>query len=206
MSDGCAGCAGSIHGRTASTPPVSSATVTISNPCGCNSRRNSCHTGRSKRQPHQLAQATSSTFWPSSEQILRLIPEGAYFTYLKQSQSGLSKEFRPNPPVLAVPASAPVGRTWSWSITSSDGATKLDASFRVDRNETLTIAGEQVQTVVLAIVLKTSGDIELTTNQTNWVAPSKGLSVKVEENSNGRAGSITFSSQSSTMITSTKPS
>jgi hypothetical protein len=142
----------------------------------------------------------------SSESVLRFLPEGAYFTYLKSTNSGLSKEFRPNPPVLAMPAGAAVGRTWSWTVQSSDGATTLNASFKVERNETVTIGGEAVPTVVLSVVLKTSGDIELTTNQTNWISVAKGLSVKVDENSNGKAGSITFSSQSSMTMTSTRPS
>lgn len=142
----------------------------------------------------------------SSEQVLRFLPEGAYFTYLKSTNSGLSKEFRPNPPVLAMPAGATVGRTWSWTVQSSDGATTLNASFKVERNETVNIGGEAVPTVVLSVVLKTTGDIELTTNQTNWISVAKGLSVKVDENSNGRAGSITFTSQSSMTMQSTRPS
>lgn len=150
--------------------------------------------------------STQSSSEASSEQVLRFLPDGAYFTFLKSTNSGLSKEFRPNPPVLAMPAGATVGRTWSWTVTSSDGATTLNAGFKVERNETLSIGGESVPTVVLSVVLKTSGDIELTTNQTNWVSVAKGLSMKVDENSNGKAGSITFTSQSSMTMQSTKPS
>ena len=46
---------------------TSRATVTISSPAGCSSFRRACHTGRSKRHPHQDAQATSNTFWPRRE-------------------------------------------------------------------------------------------------------------------------------------------
>ena len=35
-------------------------------PAGCSSVRSSCHTGRSKRHPHQEAHATSRTFLPCS--------------------------------------------------------------------------------------------------------------------------------------------
>lgn len=142
----------------------------------------------------------------STETVLRFLPEGAYFTFLKTTNRGITREFRPNPAVLAVPADPAVGRTWSWTVTSSDGATTLNASFKVERNETLSIGGEQVPTVVLAVVLKTSGDIEYTVNQTNWVSMAKGLSVRIDETGNGKAGSVTLSSQSSMTLQSTKPS
>lgn len=148
--------------------------------------------------------AVQSSSEATIEQVLRFLPEGAYITFLKQTNRGLSKEFRPNPAVLAIPADPAVGRTWSWTVTSSDGATTLNAGFKVERNETLNIGGEQVPTVVVSIVLTTSGDIEMTTNQTRWISTAKGLTVRTDETSNGRAGSITLSSQYSMTLTSTK--
>lgn len=150
--------------------------------------------------------STQTSSEASSEQVLRFLSEGAYFTYLKRSESGLSKEFVPNPPVLAVPANPTVGRTWSWTVTSKDGATTLNADFRVDRTETVAIGGERVQTIVLVTVLKTSGDVQLTTNLTSWVSVAKGLVVKSNEVSDGAAGSITFHKESSMTMASTKPS
>src|SRR4051812_42253242 len=63
-SEGCWALARSTNSLVASTPPTSRATVTTSNPFGWRSSRSSCHTGRSKRQPHHDAQASSSTFCP----------------------------------------------------------------------------------------------------------------------------------------------
>ena len=67
MSEGCSAAAFAIHGPAVSLPRASSATVTISSPCGLSSVRSSCHTGRSRRQPHHDAHATSSTFVPRSD-------------------------------------------------------------------------------------------------------------------------------------------
>lgn len=140
------------------------------------------------------------------EQVLRLLPEGAYFTLIRQSTTGFNKEFRPNPPVLAVPTAPAVGRTWSWTVTSTDGKTTINASFKVDRKETMAIGGEQVSTVVLVVNLKASGDITLNSTQTNWVALSKGLSVRIDEVADGTIGGVPVHSESSQTMQSTKPS
>lgn len=140
------------------------------------------------------------------EQVLRLLPEGAYFTLIRQSTTGFNKEFRPNPPVLAVPTAPAVGRTWSWTVTSTDGKTTINASFKVDRKENLTIGGEQVSTVVLVVNLKASGDITLNSTQTNWVALSKGLSVRIDEVADGTISGVPVHSESSQTLQSTRPS
>ena len=44
-----------------------------------------------------------------TEQVVRFLAEGAYFTRLKQGRGGFSKEFRPDPAVLAVPGVRPSG-------------------------------------------------------------------------------------------------
>jgi hypothetical protein len=140
-----------------------------------------------------------------SEQTVRLLAEGAYFTQLKQSTSGFVKEFRPDPPVLAVPSDPAVGREWSWTVTSTDGRTTLNAAFKVLRKETLAVGAEQVPTVVLSVVLKGSGDITFTTDSTNWVSLAKGLIVRTDQKTDGNIGSVTFTSQSSQILQGTKP-
>jgi hypothetical protein len=142
----------------------------------------------------------------SNEQTIRLLDEGAYFTQLKQTRSGISKEFLPNPAVLALPNEATPGRTWSWTVTSTDGGTTLNASFKVERTETLTIGGRRIDTTVLTVVLKTTGDIEATITSTNWVSLAKSLIVRADDKSDGRVGSITFNSQSTQTLRSTDPS
>jgi hypothetical protein len=141
----------------------------------------------------------------STEQSLRFLSEGAYFTLLKQATSGFTKEFRPNPAVLALPASPSPSSPWSWTVTSTDGKTTLNAAFKVLRNESVAIGGESVPTVVLSVQLKASGDITFTQNATDWVAMAKGLIVKNEQTTDGSLGGVTFHSQSSQVLQSTKP-
>ena len=62
-SDGCVGATAAWNGRAASTS-VSRATVTTVSPAGLSSSCRSCHPGRSKRQPHHDAHASSSTLRP----------------------------------------------------------------------------------------------------------------------------------------------
>jgi hypothetical protein len=150
--------------------------------------------------------AQSSPDGSSSDQTVRFLTEGAYFTDLKQSTGGFAKEFQPNPPVLALPAQASIGRTWSWTVTSTDGKTTLNASFKVERNETLTIGGQSTPTVVLTVTLKASGDVTLDSTATDWVSLAKGLIVRTDSTSSGSIGTITFNSQSSSVLQSTKPS
>ena len=51
--------------------------MTTSRPCGCQRSRCSCHTGRSKRQPHHDAHATSNTFWPCRLDSLNGLPSAS---------------------------------------------------------------------------------------------------------------------------------
>jgi hypothetical protein len=65
MREGWSGAAMSMKGY-ANVGSTSSATVTTSS-FGKSSARSACHPGRLVRHPHQLAHATSSTFWPRND-------------------------------------------------------------------------------------------------------------------------------------------
>jgi len=151
---------------------------------------------------HSVQKSPNST----REQTVEFLAEGAYFTDLKQSIGNYTKEFTPNPPVLAMAADASAGRTWSWTVTSTDGKTTLTSSFKVERDETITVGGESVPTVVLTVVLKATGDVVLNDTSTNWVSPAKGLIVRTDDTSDGSFSGITFHSQTSMILESTRPS
>ena len=105
ISDGCRGSAASMNGRAASGS-TSSATVTISRPrSGWQFMRSACHTGRSKRQPHHDAQATSNTFCPSRLDSLNGLPSAP-----GSSSSGARAvvSARPPPAVSGPSAHSPV--------------------------------------------------------------------------------------------------
>ena len=75
MSDGCAAAAFSMYGRAASGS-TSSATVTISTPCGAHRSRNSFHSGRSKRHPHHDAHEVRTTFLPRRLESVNTVAVG----------------------------------------------------------------------------------------------------------------------------------
>ena len=148
-------------GTTAFGPP-GQATLTIDPPTGADQR------------------GVLSGNQGSTEQILRYQTDGAYLVFLKTSQP--AEEFRPNPPVLAAPQPAPVGRTWSWTITSADGDTTVKSDFKVVRNETVAIGGEQVPTVVVeANITINSPQIAATDKRTMWISDNYRLIVKQQD-------------------------
>ena len=113
----------------------------------------------------------------STEQILRQQTDATYLVLLKTAQP--AEEFRPNPPVLAAPQPAPVGKTWSWTMTSVDGDTTVKSDFRVTGNETVAIGGEQVPTIVVeATITINSPSIAAVDKRTMWISDNYRLIVK----------------------------
>jgi hypothetical protein len=84
---------------------------------------------------------------------------GTKIARLKVTSPLMNIEFRPASPVLAVPQPAPVGRTWSWTMKSTDGKTKADFRGKILGTETVTIGGVRVDTVVFESTLTLSGNI-----------------------------------------------
>lgn len=130
----------------------------------------------------------------SSEQILRFQPDGIYLVMLKVTDQGLTKEFRPAQPVLTFPYAAPVGRTWSWRMTSTDGKTTVETSFRIERTEAVAVGPESVAAVVVQADVVTSGDLTSRGTQTLWVAESRRLVVREQSATNGTFGAFSFRS------------
>ena len=151
---------------------------------------------------HQSRQDPNQT----SETVFRFQPDGAYIVNLKQTTSGLAKEFRADPPVLVLPQPATVGRSWQWDLTSTDGATRVHATFKVARTETVTIGGEAVACVVLENTVTTSGDIVSTTTSTIWTSDRYRIVVQQHDVGSGNYGAITFRSDKTSKLQSTRPS
>jgi len=135
------------------------------------------------------------------EQTLRHRPGGIDLLHLKQTTSGVTYEFRPSPPALFAPDPATVGATWSWHMTSTDGGLTIDASFKVLRNETVTIGGEAVPTAVVEGDFRFSGAFTGTSKRTLWGSDRYRLIVRQDE-----ATDLGFAkSQSRSVLVSTKP-
>lgn len=142
----------------------------------------------------------------STEQILRFQPDGIYVVMLKVTDQGLTKEFRPAQPVLAFPYAAPVGRTWSWRMTSTDGKTTVETSFRIERTEAVAVGPESVAAVVVQADLVTSGDLTSRGTQTLWVAESRRLVVREQSATNGMFGAFSFRSTAEERLLQLSPS
>lgn len=139
---------------------------------------------------HSLRQGDSR----ATEQVLRFQADGAYLVMLKLTEQGITKEFRPPTPVLALPSPAPVGRSWSWRMTSTDGQTTVQADFRVDRTESVQVGSEAVPAVVVQANLVTTGDVTSRGTQTLWVAEGRRLVVREQSVTDGTFGAFSFRS------------
>lgn len=141
-------------------------------------------------------------FTRTTEQVLRLDAGGAHLAYFRLTDQGLDKAVRASPPVLALPADAAPGRTWTWRLTSTDGQTSVDSTFRAVRAETVAVGGEAVPVLVVEVVLSLSGDLVATLTQTVWISLERRLVVRQDESSSGRYGVVTFSGRTSETLTS----
>lgn len=142
----------------------------------------------------------------TTDQVLRSERDGHYLVSLRTTDLSLSKEIRPTPPVLAMPADAEPGRTWSWRATSTDGKTTVESSFRAVRRDGVAVGTGRVDALVVEVTIVSSGDVTFTSRQTLWVSEGNRLVVRLEETTNGTLGGIvTFSSTSVDRLASLTP-
>lgn len=132
--------------------------------------------------------------------------DGTYVTRLVVTNPAFSKDFRPAPAALLAPEPADPGRRWTWRTTSTDGRTRVSASNRVLRAETVTIGGRQVAARVLETVLVMRGDVTYDATTTTWYAPEERLPVKDRTNGKGMVSGFTFSADVTSTMRSTEPS
>lgn len=131
---------------------------------------------------------------------------GSYAASLKLTSPVFTKEFRPSPAVLLVPDPAKPGAAWSWSGTSTDGKTRVQASNKILRTETVTIGGKKVVCAVLLTRLVLSGDVTYTADVTTWWSPDYRLPVKDHTIGNGTYNGIPFKTDIAAVMRSVTPS
>jgi hypothetical protein len=141
-----------------------------------------------------------------TEQNLLVRQNGSYLASLSISSPTLKQEFTFSPPALLLADPAKVGATWSWSGTSTDGSTKVNASNKVLRTETVTVGGQRVATVVLQTHLVITGkNLSYTADETNWVAPAYRLPVRTRTVGKGTYGAFPFSFDVTDVLRSVHP-
>lgn len=140
-----------------------------------------------------------------TDQTVLVRDAGSYLASLHLTTSAFDKEFRPSPAALLLPDPAKVGTRWSWSATSTDGASTVRTSHEVIRTETITVGGKAVQTVVVQSRVVISGDVSYTSDVTTWVVPSLRLPVKDHTVGKGTFGGLQVTSDTTSLMRSTSP-
>ncbi|MCW2777070.1 MAG: hypothetical protein JWN17_795, partial [Frankiales bacterium] len=141
-----------------------------------------------------------------TETDTQLKSTGRYVTRLLLTTPAFSKEFRPVPAALLLPEPATVGRSWSWSGTSTDGKTRVTATSRVLRSETVTVGGTSVPTRVVETRLVLRGDVVYDGTTTTDVATGQRLPVREHGTGKGTISGIPFSTDTSSTLRSLDPS
>jgi hypothetical protein len=145
--------------------------------------------------------STATSARGSTEQTLRYLPNGIYLVDLKVA--GMDFRSSDGQPVLEYPEPAPVGKTWSWSVTS--GGITVTTNFQVVRTETQMVGSESVPTTVLHATITTSGSIQSSSDDTIWVSEHYRMIIRTDDkttSNNPFVGNSTTSSK----LTSTHPS
>ncbi|HVF19061.1 MAG TPA: hypothetical protein VNA14_02325 [Mycobacteriales bacterium] len=179
---------GTFRTDTGETPTNGEATLTIDPPTGDD-------------QHSSLAAGQTG----STEQTVRFTATAIELVQLKIGSPGFVKEFRPVRPVLLLPQPPTVGRSWSWTVVSTDGATTASLTAKVARTETVVIGGEQVASTVVHSTLKLTGDITATSVMDTWYADRYHVSVKDHAVTDGQYGGFRFHSDTTMVLRSTKP-
>ena len=141
-----------------------------------------------------------------TEQDVVVRSGGTFLVRLAITNPTFSKEFRFAQPVLLVPDPATVGKSWSWTATSTDGKTTAAVTARITGRQTLTIGGVQTPTTVIESVLKLTGDITYTAHMQNWADLTHRLSVKDHTKGEGMFGAVQFTTDITNVMRTTKPS
>jgi hypothetical protein len=125
-----------------------------------------------------------------TEMRVRIASDGVHLTYLKNTSTfgGITDErqFTPNPAPLILRTGAPNGDRLTFTLEGSD--VRVETTVDVLRRESITIGGKAVQSIVIRIASRFSGDVNGTSTATNWLRPSDSLLLREESQSDVTAG------------------
>lgn len=154
--------------------------------------------GTDQRQSREAEQG-------SQEQVLRFAADGTRLVRQTFETPQGSKDFRPEPPVLAIAHPIAVNQTWAWEMRSTDGATTVKSEFTALRQEDVVVGGETVSTWVLRAQVQTSGDVTSTIASTIWYSPRYRLAVQTHANGRGSFSGFQFESDTTEKLVSVTP-
>lgn len=143
-----------------------------------------------------------------TETILVYGEDGVRLSFLKITShfgSGLTdvREFRPKRSVMLAPTGAGPGDVVRFTLNGS--GTKVRVTVRVQRPETLRIAGEAVDTQVVSIDAVFSGALEGDQKTIAWIDPEHLLTVKEHVTTHVRNGPVEVDSEYEAVLRSLSP-
>lgn len=142
----------------------------------------------------------------TTETVYHYQSDGVYIKQLKITNPAFTAEFKPPAPVLGSPVPATVGKSWNWTMMSTDGKYKLDGTFAIPRTETVKIGGEDVPCSVIEATLKVSGAFTSTSKETLWGSEKYRLVVQVHDVTDATYNGAPIHSDTTSTLKSTKPS
>jgi len=151
-------------------PPPAKSPLTIDPPAGT--------------RQHSTSDMRSGGKGSVSETTFDYKPEGVYLVEIKVTNySGTSfgnqtVDFVGNPPPLAAPTGVKPGQSVDFDLSSNPPGTNIHVHIDFVRNETITIGGQPVNTMVIHQVGTLSGQISGTQTQDAWVSLQYDLFVK----------------------------
>ncbi len=127
----------------------------------------------------------------SGDQQLLFNADGIYVESSTVTLYGFSQECKTEDPLLGVRLPLRVGATWS-DRDSCSGMT-INVSGRILREEKYTVGGRSVDTFVVRVVAKASGEEgSQTTTETMWLSPQYRLSVHSVSDAKGQSQGFDF--------------
>jgi hypothetical protein len=151
--------------QSSSPPPVTN--LVVDPPAGTRQ-----HSTRDDRDPSGNGAVTETT--------LDFQPQGVYLVEIKittKSSFGTQTfDFVANPPALAAPTGAKPGQSVEFDVSGS--GTNVHTKIDFVRNETLTIGGQSLDTLVTHQASTLSGTLNGTQTSDSWVSPQYDLFVK----------------------------
>jgi hypothetical protein len=131
---------------------------------------------------HSTNDMTSGNKGTVTETTFDYKPEGVYLVdVLITNKTALGNQtihFVGNPPPLAAPTGVKPGQSVEFDLSSDPPGTSIHLKVDFVRNETLTVGGQSVDTLVIHQVGTLSGNVRGTQSADSWVSPKYNLFVK----------------------------
>jgi hypothetical protein len=115
-------------------------------------------------------------------------------------------DFAGNPPPNAAPTGVHPGQSVDFDLSSNPPGTNIHVHIDFQRNETITIGGQPVNTLVIHQVGTLSGNINGTQTMDAWVSPQYDLFVKSHSTSDATASGVHFTSDVTSTLEKLTPS